>query len=122
MSGIVNVLASRPFFAVLSTSTAFNDAARTAASEHRPSAEPPIVQSHQTENAAEFIDAIHDLAGNLGTEVFSGWRSRICYRGVASVAHRLVPTALRPEKHGALERSAGSAARFRVSDLKNKPQ
>jgi hypothetical protein len=86
-------------------------------SEHRPSAEPPIVQSHQTENAAEFIDAIHDLAGNLGTEVFSGWRSRICYRGVASVAHRLVPTALRPKKHG-----AGPAARFRVSDLKNKPQ
>lgn len=80
--------------------------------------DPPIVAVLPTQTAVEFLEKLHESSLLEGEEVFPGFRVRLCYRGVASVGHQLIPAALRADKRSDLEQLAGVAARYRVSELK----
>lgn len=79
--------------------------------------DPPIVTVVQTESAVEFLDTLHSVSLKEGEGRFPGCRMRLCYRGVASVSHQLIPAALRVDKRSELERYAGGPAHHAIRQL-----
>jgi hypothetical protein len=80
--------------------------------------DPPIVDVVRTRTAAKFLEKLQTISQKEREEIFPGWPPRLCYCGVASVTHQLIPAALRADKRDELKRCAGAAARHRISEFK----